>query len=60
MYVKARPATPRPAFEALYPSRGRLRLHAETKTHISGGVNRVEYELVEDWASRTLVVVSVQ
>ena len=55
-YVKARPATPKPGFDVLYPPRERCLLHKETKTHVSGGVNRVEYAIVEDSATRVLVV----
>jgi transcription termination factor Rho len=55
-YVKAKPPTPRPSFETLYPARPARSLHVETKTHVSGGVNRIEYELVEDRERRVLVV----
>ena len=55
-YVKARPVTPKPKFEVLYPPRERCRLHREEKIHCSGGVNRVAYEVVEDSQSKCLIV----
>eukprot|EP00628_Pelagophyceae_sp_CCMP2097_P006823 CAMPEP_0184121816 /NCGR_PEP_ID=MMETSP0974-20121125/23166_1 /TAXON_ID=483370 /ORGANISM="non described non described, Strain CCMP2097" /LENGTH=234 /DNA_ID=CAMNT_0026425033 /DNA_START=76 /DNA_END=777 /DNA_ORIENTATION=- len=55
-YVKARPPTPRPTFDALYPERDRILLHRETKTHVSGGVHRIDYEVVEDRKAKCLII----
>eukprot|EP00635_Sarcinochrysidales_sp_CCMP3193_P001309 CAMPEP_0118920028 /NCGR_PEP_ID=MMETSP1166-20130328/18863_1 /TAXON_ID=1104430 /ORGANISM="Chrysoreinhardia sp, Strain CCMP3193" /LENGTH=293 /DNA_ID=CAMNT_0006860565 /DNA_START=1237 /DNA_END=2118 /DNA_ORIENTATION=+ len=52
-YVKA---PTKPDWETLYPRRARRRVHREEKMHVSGGVSKVSYELVEDWTSRSLVV----